>query len=88
MVGDLLEGAGFDDVEVEPLDFTFRHPSLDAHFDNALAMSTSLRAQLATLTPAQHTALRDAVDARLGEYVGEDGSVTIPARTWVAAAQA
>ncbi len=87
-IGELLEGAGFDDVEVEALDFAFRFESLDAHFDQAVTLSTSLRAQLAALTPAQHTALRDAVDERLGPFAGEDGSVAIPARTWVAAAQA
>lgn len=84
----LLEEAGFEDILVEPLDFAFRFPSTDAHFEHQREMSTRLHAQLEPLSPAEHTRLRDAVDARLAPYVGDDGAVEIPARTWVAAAVA
>ena len=84
----LLEDAGFEDVLVEALDFTFSFASTDAHFEHQVAMSTRLADQLAPLTPAEHTAVRDAVDAKLAPYVREDGAVAIPARTWVAAASA
>jgi SAM-dependent methyltransferase len=84
----LLAQAGFGDVLVEALDFTFSFPSTDAHFEHQRDMSTRLADQLAPLTPAEHTALRDAVDARLAPYVGAGGAVELPARTWVAAAAA
>ena len=84
----LLAEAGFEDVLVEPLDFTFRFASTDAHFEHQREMSTRLEEQLAPLSPAEHTALRDAIDEKLAPYVSEDGSVAIPARTWVAAAVA
>jgi SAM-dependent methyltransferase len=84
----LLEEAGFEDVLVEPLDFTFPFASTDAHFEHQREMSTRLEEQLAPLSPAEHTALRDAIDEKLAPYVSEDGSVAIPARTWVAAAVA
>ena len=40
------------------------------------------------LTPAQRDDLRDAVDARLAQYVADDGSVALPGLTHVAAAGA
>jgi SAM-dependent methyltransferase len=84
----LLDEAGFEDVHVDAVDFTFRFASTDEHFDHQRSVSTHLAAQLAPLTPAQHTALRDAIDAKLAPYVAPDGSVALPARTWVAVASA
>jgi SAM-dependent methyltransferase len=84
----LLEEAGFEDVLVEPLDFTFAFDSTDAHFEHQREMSTRLKDHLAPLTPAEHTKLRDAIDTKLEPYVRADGSVELPARTWVAAAVA
>jgi SAM-dependent methyltransferase len=84
----LLQDAGFEDVFVEPLDFTFTFPSTDAHFDHQRTVSTRLQEQLGPLTPAEHTRLREAIDAKLAPYVRADGSVELPARTWVAAAVA
>jgi hypothetical protein len=43
---------------------------------------------VAALAPAEHYALRDAVDAAYAEFVRPDGSVAIPGRTLVAAASA
>ena len=85
-IEELLEETGFDEILVEPLDFTFRHESLDAYFDHQRTMSTNLRTLLARLGPAEHTRLRDAIDERQQQYVRADGSVELPARTWVAAA--
>lgn len=87
-IEELLDGAGFDDVLVEALDFPMRHPSLDAFFEHQTAMSSNLRTTLARLSPAEHTRLRDEIDARLNEHVQPDGSVVLPARTWVASALA
>jgi len=84
----LLDEAGFDDVLVEPLDFTFRFASTDEHFDHQVTVSTRLGELLRPLSPADHTRLRDAIDARLAPYVAADGSVALPARTWVAVAGA
>jgi SAM-dependent methyltransferase len=88
MIDRLLAEAGFEDILVEPLDFVFRFPSTDAHFEHQSEMSTRLREQLAPLSPAEHSRLRDAIDEKLAPYTGEDGAVEIPARTWVAAAVA
>jgi SAM-dependent methyltransferase len=84
----LLDEAGFDDVLVETIDLTFRFASTDAHFEQQRALGTRLNEQLAGLSPAEHTELRDAIDARLAPWVAADGSVELPGRTWVAVASA
>ena len=87
-IEDLLHAAGFDEVLVEPLDFAFRHPSADAFFEYTTEMSVTLQETLARLSPADHTRLRDAIDEKLAQYTAPDGSVELPARTWVATALA
>lgn len=83
-----LDEAGFEEPLVETVSFVQRFESLDAHFAFQAQTSPSLIPLLPTLTPEQHTRLRDAADARLQPYVRTDGSVELPARTWVAVASA
>lgn len=85
---DLLAAAGFDEIEVGTVDFAWRAESLDAWWEHTLATSVSLGGALAALSPAEHYAFRDAVDAGCAPYVGEDGAVRLPARTLIAAASA
>lgn len=87
-LAELLWSTGFEDVEVEPLDFAFHAPSSDAWWQQQLHCSPTLGAALAGLTPAAHYELRDAVDAELAPFIAADGSLTIPARALVAAAGA
>jgi SAM-dependent methyltransferase len=87
-VEELLDASGFEDVHVEAVDFHFTFASQDEHWEHQLAMSTRLGEQVAALSPAEHTALRDAVDARTAEHLTPDGTLRLPARTWVAAASA
>ena len=84
----LLESAGFDEIVVDTVDFSFPFESTDAHWDHQLDLSTRLRDQVKELSPAEHTALRDGIDARLADNTQADGSVVLPARTWIAAATA
>ncbi|HEV2786684.1 MAG TPA: methyltransferase domain-containing protein, partial [Solirubrobacteraceae bacterium] len=84
----LLEDAGFTDIVVEQLELTWRFASLDDWWDTQLDISTSLARTVADLTPAQRDDLRDAIDARLAQYVAGDGTVALPGRTHVAAASA
>jgi SAM-dependent methyltransferase len=85
---ELLHAAGFEEVEIEAFDFAFTLASQDEHWEHQLAMSTRMREQVAALSPAEHTALRDAVDAKTAQHLAEDGTLRLPARTWVAAASA
>jgi SAM-dependent methyltransferase len=84
----LLEETGFTDIAIEQVDIELRYDDLDSWWDVALDVSTSLAGLVGALTPAQRDDVRDAIDARLAPYVAEDGSVTLPGRTHVAAASA
>jgi ubiquinone/menaquinone biosynthesis C-methylase UbiE len=84
----LLEETGFTDIVVEQVDIVLPYEDLDSWWDIALDISTSLPEQVGRLTPAQRDDLRDAIDARLAQYVAEDGSVALPGRTHVATASA
>jgi len=87
-IGTLLEEAGFTEIAVEQIEIAFRFASLDDWWDTQLDISTSLGSAVGALTPAQRDDLRDAIDARLAQYVAADGAVALPGRTHVAAASA
>jgi SAM-dependent methyltransferase len=87
-IEELLGAAGFTEIQVEPIDIVFEYPSLDDWWDYQLDVSPTLTDAVGALTPAQRDDLRDAIDARLAEYVAQDGQATIPGRTHVAAATA
>ena len=84
----LLEETGFEDIVVEQVAIVWRYPSLDDWWDTTLDISASVARAVGSLTPAQRDDLRDAVDARLAQYVADDGSVALPGLTHVAAAGA
>jgi ubiquinone/menaquinone biosynthesis C-methylase UbiE len=85
---ELLATAGFGDIEIEAIDFTFRFASLDEYFAAQSDCSPSAGPVLKALSPAEHSAFRDALDEHLASYVQSDGSVDLPGRTLVAAAGA
>jgi SAM-dependent methyltransferase len=85
---ELLETAGFDDADVEPMDLTFEAESLDAWWDFVMQTSPTAVDAVRGLSPADHYKLRDAVDAGYQPYVRDDGSLLLPARALVAAATA
>ena len=87
-IEELLDAAGFDDIEVESLDFAFHAADLDEWWEHSIAMSGSFARVVGGLSPAEHYALRDAFDAAYAPYVRADGSLEIPARALVAAASA
>ena len=77
-----LENAGFVEFEVETVDFPIRYPSVDAWW--AASRSMSMRAGGARVDDEPEF-LR-ALAAAAEQWTGEDGSLVVPARTWVAAA--
>jgi SAM-dependent methyltransferase len=87
-VTELLDAAGFDDIEIEPLDLDFAFASVDAWWEHALKTSVTTAEAVDALSPAEHYKLRDLVDAGYAPYVRDDGSLHAPARALVAAATA
>src|SRR3954452_6809980 len=68
-IEELLDAAGFDDIEVQPLDFAFHAPTLDAWWDHAIRTSGRFSRVVDGLDPSEHYKLRDAVDAVYAPYV-------------------
>jgi SAM-dependent methyltransferase len=87
-VAELLATAGFEDVEVSPIDLVMRAPSLDAWWDQVMQTSITTAELVRGLAPAEHYQLRDLVDAGYSRYVRDDGMLEAPARALVAAAAA
>jgi SAM-dependent methyltransferase len=88
LISEQLEDAGFVDPQVETIDFPFRYDDLDAWWDTQLDLAPTLAQTVAAMSPAERDDLRDAFDAQLREFVRDDGSVELPARTHVASADA
>lgn len=87
-VRELLETAGFADVETDLVELAFTAPDLDAWWDDLMMRSGMLRAALAKLPPAEHYRFRDGVDAGYAAFVEPGGAVRLPALALVAAADA
>jgi SAM-dependent methyltransferase len=82
VIAERLEDAGFVEYEVETVDFAIRYPSVEAWW--ATSRSMSVRAGRARVDdPAE---LMAALAAASRPWAADDGSLTVPARTWVAAA--
>jgi hypothetical protein len=87
-LAELFDATGFNDVAVDTVDLTFEADSLDAWWDHLMLSSPRLSEAVAGLSPADHYALRDAVDAAYAPWVEDDGRVRLPGRALVAAATA
>jgi SAM-dependent methyltransferase len=87
-VGELLQDAGFDSPSVEPIELTFRTPTLDALWETQRALSSTMRTLLDGLSPADHYRLREAAEKRWASYVAPDGTVAMPGRALGVVAEA
>ncbi len=87
-IGEELAEAGFNDIEVEPLDMRFAYDS----FEEWLAVSRDLGRPMAALLDGLDEARRQgvlgAIRERLDEFATPDGRLDVPARAVVAAAGA
>ena len=81
IIAEHLETAGFVEYEVEAVDFPIRYPSVEAWW--ATTRSMGIRASDARI-PDQEEWL-SALAAAAADWTADDGSLAIPARTWVAA---
>lgn len=84
-IAENLEAAGFVDYVVESLPFTVHYPSVAAWWE--FANDISLRV-LERSSREQDDEILAALAERVEQWTAEDGSLTLPARTWVAAATA
>jgi SAM-dependent methyltransferase len=85
-IADQLEAAGFVDYEIEAVEFEFRYPSVEEWWDIGRDFALRLRQAAATLTAQETEEVLEALREAAAPWTAEDGSLTMPARTWVAAA--
>ena len=84
----LLDAAGFADWRVDAVDFEFEAASFEEWWEYQYDVSPLLARALAPLTPEQRDDAYDGIERRLAIYTAEDGTLRLPARTLVAAAEA
>ena len=87
-VAEQLEAGGFVDHEVSAVPFTITYASVDDWWDATSAMSMRFADAAASIDASTRQEIQDALADRAAEWTAADGSLAIPARTWVAAATA
>jgi hypothetical protein len=88
VVVEQLEAAGFVDHEVAAVAFTLSYASVDDWWDATSALSMRFGDAAAAMDAATRDTIKTALAERAAEWMARDGSLAIPARTWVAAATA
>jgi SAM-dependent methyltransferase len=88
VIADRLEAAGFVEYEVEAIDFRYRHPSVRAWWQAGRDMSQRIGDATAGLSASEEDEILAALGERAAEWTSADGSLALPARTWVAAGTA
>ena len=83
-----LDTAGFGEHEVDTVDFVLLFPSFDAWIAAQRDLASRFRAALDGLDADERDDVFASVREQALPYVQQDGSVVLPARTWVAAASA
>jgi SAM-dependent methyltransferase len=88
-IAETLDVAGFDDIEVDTVEFAMRYPGgLEDWWNATYDTSTFFRETVDGLDAGALEELQAALAQRFGRHIGPDGALTLPARTWVAVASA
>jgi SAM-dependent methyltransferase len=87
-IAEQLDAAGFVEHHVEALDFPLRFPSVDAWWEEQTERSMRTADALRGADAATRDTLLDDLRAAAEPYLQADGAVVLPARTWVAWAEA
>jgi SAM-dependent methyltransferase len=84
LIAEKLENAGFTEHVVAAVDFTMSHSSPDAWIDLTGEMSQNFANAVSGRSAEEVEDLRASLRTAAEPYVGADGSVAFPARSWVA----
>jgi SAM-dependent methyltransferase len=88
IIEERLNGAGFGEHEVGVVDFVLHYPSFDDWIATQRDLATRFREALDGLGAAERDDVLATVRERVLGFVEADGSIALPARTWVAVASA
>jgi SAM-dependent methyltransferase len=84
IVAEHLDAVGFVEYEVEVVDFAMRYTSVEDWWDASRTMGMMVGEAAAGMDAAEEADLIAALGEEAGPWTADDGSLTIPARTWVA----
>jgi len=87
-LSELLEQAGFAEIEVEALELVRRHPSFEDFWEITLDLSRSFHDAVLERPEPEIAEIRVSLERRLAHFTSVTGELRIPARTLVAAAEA
>lgn len=87
-VYELLQQAGFAEINVESLQLHRRHTSFDEYWESTLDLSRAMHDAVLSRPPAEIEEIQAAVKERFKPYEAADGTLDIPGRTLVASAGA
>jgi SAM-dependent methyltransferase len=88
IIAERLEGAGFVEHAIDTIDFAVRHASVDAWWEQTASRSDAAAAAARRLDAAGREAVLAGLTEASEAYRQPDGSLVLPARTWVAWAEA
>lgn len=88
VIAEHLDAAGFTEVEVDLVPFVMAFPSADDWIATQRDLAPRFRDALDDLDAATREDVLAAVRAKGGDYERPDGSLALPASSWVAAATA
>jgi SAM-dependent methyltransferase len=88
VIGERLEEAGFVDYELDTVAFAIAYPSLDDWWESTRDFSMRFADATAGMDEPTKAEIQAALRDAAAPFTAADGSLTIPARTWVAAATA
>jgi len=84
LIAEHLEAAGFTEHHVAALAFTIDYPSVDDWWAAQSELSASFGAAVASASADDLAAVRAAVERHAERFAASDGTLRVPARTWVA----
>ena len=88
VIADHLDAAGFVEYEIDAVGFTERYDDFDHYWTIQSEMSGQMRRALASADPATVEEMKVTIGQAVAPSTHDDGSITLPARTWVAVAEA
>jgi SAM-dependent methyltransferase len=88
LIAQHLDAAGFTEHHVEPLEFAISYRSAADWWAAQQALSSGFRTAVEQASDDDIAAVGDALDRHAERFAAQDGTLLIPARTWVAWAAA
>jgi SAM-dependent methyltransferase len=87
-VSELLEQAGFAEIQIDALELVRRHPDFQELWDSTLDLSHNFHDAVLSRPQGEIAEIKAELAKRFAPYTGADGALEIPARTLVACASA